>query len=212
MCGLPGHMQADASHVLRNALIDAVFFAPVFALILARWLPRYYRSKEIYALNAAIILLAFGAMVWYFPSRAEYAGSVATSFPVEAVEYLNAHTVPEPMYNSYEFGGYLLWARGPQHRVFTDGRVEIYEPAGVLSDQVALLNLEPGSLAILEKYRIQSCLLLPGEPLSTVLKALPDWQKVFEDSHSVLFVRRKIEVVQRPGASDQNRHLADGGI
>ena len=139
------------------------FFAPVLVVILARWVPKYERGKEIYALNAAIIVGVVAAMVWYFPSRSDYASIVAKSFPVAAVEYLNTHSVPGPMYNSYFFGGYLIFARGPEHKVFIDGRGEIYEPAGVLSDDVELINLHPGSLSILQKYNIQSCLLLRGE-------------------------------------------------
>ena len=152
-----------------------------------------------------------GAMVWYFPSRSDYPRIVDKNFPVAAVQYLDTHSVPGPMYNSYEFGGYLLWARGPEHKVFIDGRGEVYEHAGVLSDQIALLNLEPGSLAILQKYNIQSCLLLPGEALSTVLAALPDWQKVYEDDHSVLFVRRQSDALQRPEAPTAQHDAVGGG-
>ncbi len=175
---------------LRFLSLFVVFFAPVLAVILARWLPRYNRAKEIYALNAAIILGVLGAMVWYFPSRSDYTRIVDSNLPVAAVQFLNTHSVPIPMFNSYEFGGYLLWARGPEHKVFIDGRGELYEPAGVLSDYVQLANFKPGSLAILQKYNIQSCLLSPGEPLSTVLAALPEWQKVYGDDEAVLFVRR----------------------
>jgi hypothetical protein len=166
-------------------------FAPVLVVILARWLPKYDRAKEIYALNAAVILGIVGAMVWYFPSRSDYMRIVDKNFPVAAVQYLDTHSVPGPMHNSYRFGGYLLWARGPEHKVFIDGRTEIYEPAGVLSDQITLLNLAPGSLAVLQKYKIQSCLLWRGEPLATVLAALPEWQRVYADDTSVLFVRRQ---------------------
>jgi hypothetical protein len=129
-------------------------------------------------------------MVWYFPTNIEYTHLVKTKFPVAAVQYLDTHSVPSPMYNSYEFGGYLLWRRAPQHKVFIDGRTEVYERAGVLEDQVALLNLTPGSLAVLDKYGIQSCLLLPGEGLATVLAASPEWQKVYSDDITILFVRR----------------------
>ena len=182
-------------------------------VILARWIPKYDRAKEIYALNAAIILGILAAMVWNFPSRSDYTRIVDKNFPVAAVQYLNTHSVPGPMYNSYEFGGYLLWARGPEHKVFIDGRTEIYENAGILSDQVELLNLKPGSLAILQKYNIQSCLLSPGEALATVLAALPEWQKVYADDRSVLFVRRQSEVMQRPEIpTAQNDHIAGGGI
>ena len=174
------------------------FFAPIFVVILARWVPKYDRAKEIYALNAAIILGLVAVMTWYFPSRNDYARIVEKSFPVAAVEYLNTHSVPGPTYNSYFFGGYLIFARGPESKVFIDGRGDIYERAGVLSDYVALVNLQPGSLTVLQKYNIQSCLLSRGEGLSTILAALPGWQKVYEDGNAVLFVKQQGEVLKRP--------------
>jgi hypothetical protein len=197
---------------LRFLSLFVAFFAPVFVVILARWLPRYDRAKEIYALNAAVMLGIVGAMLWYFPSRSDYTRIVNRNFPVAAVQYLNSHSVPGPMYNTYQFGGYLLWARGPEHKVFIDGRTEVYEQAGIFSDQVDLINLKPGSLAVLQKYNIQSCLLVPGEPLSTVLAALTDWQKVYEDNNAVLFVRRQSDVMQRPEVPlAQYDHVAGGG-
>ena len=183
-----------------------IFFAPLFVVILARWVPKYDRAKELYALNAAIITGIIGAMVWFSPSQGDYTRIVNKNFPVAAVQYLNTHSVPGPMYNSYEFGGYLLWARGPEHKVFIDGRGDVYEPAGILPDQVSLLNLKPGSLSVLEKYGIQSCLLSPGEALATVLTALPEWQRVYADGRTVLFVRRQSDVPERlEGPIAQNR-------
>jgi len=52
------------------------------------------------------------------------------------------------------------------------------------------MNIKPDALSVLQKYGFQSCLLEHDEPLTTVLAALPDWQKTYEDSTSVLFVRR----------------------
>ena len=48
----------------------------------------------------------------------------------------------------------------------------------------------PGALSILQKYGFQSCLVNHDEPLATLLAALPDWQKVYEDETSILFVQR----------------------
>lgn len=175
---------------IRFLSLFALFFAPLFVEVLARWIPRYDRAKEIYALNALIIFSIVAGMLWYFPSTADYTRIVRENFPVEAVEYLNTHHVPEPMYNSYAFGGYLVLTRAPEHKVFIDGRGDFYEDAGVFSDDAKLMALKPGSLDILQKYRIQSCLLVPDEPLATILAALPEWQQVYGDGTSAIFVRR----------------------
>jgi len=175
----------------RFLTLFAVFSAPVVAVVLSRWVPAYERRKEVYTLNAALILSLAGAMVWYTPSQGDYAREVEQHFPVAAGRYLDTHALPGPMYNSYGFGGYLLWTRGAEQKVFVDGRTEVYERAGVFQDQVALANLKPGSLAILDKYKIQSCMLVPGEPLAAVLAVLPDWQKVYDGADAILFVRKQ---------------------
>jgi hypothetical protein len=176
---------------------------------LTPWVPRYDRAKEIYALNAAIMLGLVAGMACFFPSRSDYARIVETSFPVAAAQYLNTHPVPGPMYNKYAFGGYLIFARGPEHKVFIDGRSEVYERAGVLSDDFQLINLHPGSLAVLQKYNIQSCLLSPGDALATVLAALPEWRKVYADETSVLFVRREGDA--QPGQEAHSAQIDRAG-
>jgi hypothetical protein len=194
---------------VRFLFLCAAIFAPIVVVVLAPWIPKYDRTQELYVLNAAIIVSLLAAMVWYFPSRDYYSHSVQESFPVMAVQYLNTHSVPGPMYNSYYFGGYLIFARGPEHKVFIDGRGDVYERAGVFSDQVALVNLKPGFLAILQKYNIQSCLLSPGDGLSTTLAALPEWQQAYTDDQSVIFVRRPSEVSEeRDVRATQMEHAA----
>jgi hypothetical protein len=94
------------------------------------------------------------------------------------------------MYNTYGFGGYLIFSRGPEHKVFLDGRSELYERGGVLADYLEIADLKPNAIAILQKYGFESCLIKRDEALATVLAALPDWRKEYEDGTSVLFVRR----------------------
>jgi hypothetical protein len=174
---------------MRFLLVFVPFCGLPLSVILADWLSPYDRAKEIYLLNGAVMLAVAVAMVWYFPSQAAYASVVDEAYPVAAVHYLESHSVSGPMYNSYEFGGYMLWTRSPKNRVFIDGRTDLYERSGVLSDYLALAALKPGSLSVLDKYEIQSCLLWRSEPLAIVLGQLPEWQKVYTDDRIILFVR-----------------------
>lgn len=174
----------------RFLLVFVPFFAPLLATLLARWVPPYMRAKDRYLLNAFLMAVLLALVIRYFPSRASLEGIVAGKSPVGAVEYLEHHSVPGPMFNNYGFGGYLVWSRAPQHKVFIDGRGDLYERGGVLADYVEVANIKPDLLSMLQKYGTQSCLLEHDEPLATVLAALPDWQRVYEDQTSVLFVRR----------------------
>jgi hypothetical protein len=175
---------------LRFVLFFVPFTAPLLATLLARWMPRYDRAKDQYVLNAVLMTLVVAAMVRYFPARADLQRTVARDFPVKAVEYLRQHAVPIPMYNTYGYGGYLVWSRWPERKVFIDGRGDLYEVNGVFSDYLEVAQLKPAAFTVLQIYGIQSCLLNRQEPLATVLAAQPGWQRLYSDDVSVLYVRR----------------------
>lgn len=183
---------------VRFILVFVPFFAPLLATVLARWIDSYHRTKDKYVLNGLLMAGVVIAMVHYFPTRANLEGKVADAFPVQAVEYLQQHAIPGPMFDSYGFGGYLIWSMSPQQKIFIDGRSEIYEHGGVLRDYSDLTQMKPGGLDVLRRYKIQSCLLERNEPLSVVLSALPDWEKIYSDHTGVLFVRRKANAASEP--------------
>jgi hypothetical protein len=140
--------------------------------------------------NAILMAAVIICMVWYFTTRQEMQEAVSRRFPVRAVEYLRQHAVPGPMYNTYGYGGYLIWAL-PGQKVFIDGRGDLYEVGGAFSDYLEVSNLKPAAFAVLRFYGIRSCLLERSEPFATVLSAHPDWQQAYSDDVSVLFVKRE---------------------
>ena len=172
---------------LRFVLLFVPFFVPLLATVAAGWLPRYDATKNKYILNAVLMAGVITAMVHYFPSRAFLNEKVAERFPAKAVDYLLAHSVPGPMFNSYGFGGYLIW-KG--QKVFIDGRGDLYERGGVFSDHLQVVWLKPAGLAVLRNYGIQSCLIERDSQLATLLKVSPEWRQLYSDSTSVLFVRQ----------------------
>jgi hypothetical protein len=176
---------------VRFLLLFVPFFAPLFATLLARWLPPYDRKKDHYILNAILMAAVVAAMVKYFPTRTDIQQIVARSFPVRAVEYLHQHPVPGPLYNTYGYGGYLIWAL-PEQKVFIDGRGDLYEDGGAFSEYLEVADLKPAAFTVLRAHRIQSCLLERKEALATVLTAHPDWEQRYSDDVSVLFVRRTV--------------------
>jgi hypothetical protein len=173
----------------RFLLIFVPFFTPVFATMLARWVPGYQREKDPYVLNAALMTVMLGAMIHYFPSRSQVEDNVSAHFPVNAVNYLKDHPVSGPMFNSYGFGGYLVYSRGDEHKVFIDGRGELYEHAGVFADYLHITLIKPGLLGILRNYGIKECLVGREDPIAVFLAALPEWKQVYTDPVSVIFVR-----------------------
>jgi hypothetical protein len=176
-----------ALHV-RFVLLFVPFCIPILATILARWVPGYQRAKDKYVLNALLMTAMAVGFVHYFPSRDKLNTRVEERFPVQALEYMRQHSVPGPMLNTYAFGGYLVWAG---QKVFIDGRGDLYERGGVLSDYMHISRLKPGTLAVVKSYGVRSCLLERDEPLATLLSSVPGWKRVYADKLSALFVREE---------------------
>ena len=172
---------------VRFILLFVPFCAPVFATMLARWVPAYMRSKDKYIANAVLMAAVVAAMIHYFPKRAALDKKVAETYPVAALAYLDAHPIPGKMLDYYGFGGYLVFVGRP---VFIDGRGDLYERSGVFGDYVHLNEFEAGSLGILRNYGIEVCLLGAKQSLAAVLSVTPEWRRVYSDDTSVIFVRQ----------------------
>lgn len=181
----------------RFVILFAVVFAPLVAALLARYVPPYEPEKDKHIANAVLLVLIVLAIGRGIPSRKELATRITKDFPVAAVQYLRHHSVPGPMYNDYGFGGYLLWALGPEHKIFIDGRGDFYEQAGVFSDYINVQDIHPDALAILQTYDINSCIVQRESPLATLLRARSDWKEIYKDPLSSIFVTER----HRPSAT-----------
>jgi hypothetical protein len=174
----------------RFLLVFVPLFAPIMATYFARRLPGYDAAKESYAMNAVSIAVILLAAVVLMPSNRKLQESLRRTYPVDAVEYLRAHPVPNGMFNDDHWGGFLIWSLGPQHKVFIDGRLDIYEYAGVLADYVVIARADQSAFVLFQKYGIRACLLPREGPLAARLAGSPDWEKAYEDDRSVIFLLR----------------------
>ena len=171
---------------IRFLFLLGIVVAPVLAKLLD-FMPPYQPEIDKRLLNALLMLLMMGSMVYYWPSAAELQRAVDQGYPTEALAYLKAHPPATPMMNFYLWGGYLEW-NDRSVKVFVDSRVDIFEYAGVFGDYIDLLGLkEPKK--ILDKYGIRSVLFPPDEPLTYALEHDPGWRVLYRDRVSVLLER-----------------------
>jgi hypothetical protein len=200
---------ATAAHA-RFLMFFVPVFAPMLAGLLARWTPPLAESGDRYFLNAALILMIGAGVVAFLPRSRELEDAMRRRLPLRAVEYLNGHQVPEPMFNDSDWGGYLIASRGPAHKVFIDGRFDVYEYSGVLPDYLRIMQASPQAMRLLAKYNIQSCLLERGSALAGLLATQPAWQKVYTDEISALYVRAPVDLLQRRALARHSRfYLAE---
>jgi hypothetical protein len=167
----------------------AIVFTPLLAGLLGRWISKYEPSREDFIRNAILATAVVLAIIWIFPARQYLERAAHAPYPEQAMDYLRDHPQPAPLLNKLDWGGYLLYRLGPEHRVFIDGRIDIYEYSGVFADYEPIMNLDESAPRLLRKYDVRSCLISATAPLATFLENSPEWHKVYSDQKSVLFAR-----------------------
>ena len=197
---------------IRFVLAFVPFCVPMFATIVARWFPDYDPDNDKYVLNAILMAAVVGAIAWYFPSRADLEAIMVEKWPVKAVNYLKQHPAPQPMYNNYGYGGYLVYQLSDTNKVFIDGRGDIYERRGVLADYLSVSRMSVAGPKLLEVYGIQSCLIAHDEALRTLLDATPGWEKIYADPLTVLFVRKAKPAASAGTQSDLSPKASETGL
>ncbi|MGD0300689.1 MAG: hypothetical protein ABSE86_26690 [Bryobacteraceae bacterium] len=182
----------------RNILLIG-FLAPI---LIAAWFPRRFRTPRFIGLAAIALLVAtlvtgvargrffqFRAALWQYPSG--------------AVDFLRAHAISKPMFNTYEYGGYLIWKLWPQERTFVDGRAlneSVYQDyRSILYNSSPTPNvLGTECQRLLDRYAVRVIVMNTFEyvtgafyPLALALgnPSTSDWQLVYEDPQSVIFLR-----------------------
>lgn len=112
---------------------------------------------------------------------------VAANTPEAAVQAAVRAGVIGPVFNSYRFGGYLVYSGVP---VFIDGRADMYGDAMVKRQLDAVSLGKPEDLPqLLEDYRIGWTLLESDAPALALLDRMPGWRRIYADAVAVVHVR-----------------------
>jgi hypothetical protein len=172
----------------RNGVIASIFLAPM----LGRWHgDAVSRLKPRAAIAISVVMIAVMAAAVVVRER----GGRALRFevdheqlPVYATTFIREQGLKGPMFNDYNFGGYLLWKAWPDLPVFIDGRTEVYR-GPVLETYLRVINGAPDWEVILRRYEIAFCVVRPNRPVARLLLSSAEWDLVYFDYNSVIFVR-----------------------
>jgi len=188
---LAGVFAAAALTAFRNEMLLGVV-APILIADYFPWKRRLPRAAQYAAAAALAAGLVWGAGTGrFFQLRA-----AEWRFPAEAVRFLREHGIRGPLFNTYEYGGYLIWQG---ERVFIDGRALSEQ---VFQDYRLILGSPPGDAArelTLQRYGVTAVVangfeynsgtLYPLVPALTSSPAETGWHLVYEDPQALIFVR-----------------------
>jgi hypothetical protein len=178
---------AAASH-RRMLFVFGILAAPILSRLFSTLWEGYNAEQDRPFTNAVFIAASLLTMLRAFPDQQILARQVDERNPVKAVEFMRTNHLSGRMLNEYVYGGYLIWA-APEHPVFVDGRSDVFEWTGVLDafGKWATLQSDPNEL--LDRYRIDFCLLNRKSPMAVVLPMLHNWTAAYSDNNSVIFIR-----------------------
>lgn len=108
--------------------------------------------------------------------------------PVKVTAHLASERPPGPMFNSYNWGGYLMYFL-PDYPVFVDGRTDLYGDTFLTNDYLKTATGGPAWRETLDKYGVNLVVVEAQSGLASNLRDEPGWKLDYEDEMAVVFVR-----------------------
>ena len=188
----------------RNISVFAVVAVPVLTVHLDSMLeergwnfkPRSRVSRSQSRINTAlVVLIVLGVIGNTFAilNKETVDTTQRARLPVQAAEFIAAERPAGLMFNSYNWGGYLLWAL-PDYPVYVDGRTDLYGSDFLLRWMRAATG-QPEWREILDEDGINLVVIEQGSGLAERLSEADDWVQIYpnldyiDDLMVVIYVR-----------------------
>ncbi len=126
------------------------------------------------------------------PDQADRRDSLSVQTPVGAVEHLKKHPPCGQVFNTFEWGDYLLWAGPKEIQVFVASHVHLV-PRAVWLHYRQILHAAPGWEETLVRYGVNTIVIdrAGHKSLTNRLRQNDDWQIDYADRRSIVFTRKK---------------------
>jgi hypothetical protein len=142
------------------------------------------------ALLLMLVLLAAGVKVGSDLVSLQDPEVWGRGLPIKAAEYLHHHELPGQMFNTYNWGGYLIWSLFPDRPVFVDGRTDLYAlNSQVLEDYSQVHWIRPGWSQVLDDYDIGYVITERTGLLDLMLAETGGWNTVYQDDVAIVYAR-----------------------
>ena len=154
---------------------------------------RQWIAPTLLIFSACSLLLVWSGWYWILSSSKNSTICHDKLYPVGAVQFIKEHSYPGPLFNDFDWGGYLIWNL-PDYPVAVDGRTNFYGEK-LLKQSMASWSADASweQDPALARARL---IIAPKKredkefPLTELLRSrTTDWRLVYEDHTALVFVR-----------------------
>lgn len=178
----------------RNIPLFALIAIPVLSAQLAAWIPlragKSQTPRAAQIINGGIaVALVLVAVFRVGSVLANQSNVEREKFPAGAVEWIQQNRPAPNLYNSYSWGGYLIWRLYPDYQVYIDGRADVHGDA-FIENYLEIYRASPNWQAELAQRGVRFVLIEPDAPLASTLANDSMWNQVYSDPQSVIYQKK----------------------
>jgi hypothetical protein len=178
---------------VRNVPLFAIVVIPVMAEqldYLLKFRPIAHAQSRIFRYIAPMVISAMIVVLVmsFIQVTKNQQKSEAENFPKDAVDWIISNKPTGNIFNSYNWGGYIIWRLYPEYLVYIDGRADLYGKE-FFSNYIKIDLAKPGWEEKLNQENIRIVLMEFDSRLADALRQSSAWKKQFEDNVSVIFLR-----------------------
>ncbi|MHC4876589.1 MAG: hypothetical protein ACYTGL_08825 [Planctomycetota bacterium] len=117
---------------------------------------------------------------------------VSMNTPVEATKYLVDNPPEGLVFNTYEWGDYMVWAGPKDMQVMVTSHAHLV-PHEVWDDYMGMIEMRSGWDSMLDRYGVNTVVLDKQYRSGMIDRFRPseDWRRVYEDDRAAIFERRE---------------------
>ena len=134
------------------------------------------------------IVLVIASTCWFTRASSEkLLAKTAATFPAGAVEFVKTRRLSGPLFNDFNWGGYLIWNL-PELPVSIDGRTNVHGTPRILRSAATWQGRHDWN----SDLELQQARLVIGpvdSPLCSLLRGDPHYHLAYEDSLTSVFTR-----------------------
>ncbi len=179
----------------RNIGLFALIGAPILARhAAALWAKSPWGTRRLSRGNPVlnwivliVVMTAAAIKVVYPVLPGVQAKAERDTLPMAAADWIAKHKPAGQMFNSYNWGGYLLWRLWPEYPVFVDGRTDVYD--AFLREYAKAVFVQPGFESVFDQHDVGFIVIEKESPLAAILAKSVRWREAYQDEMAVIYTR-----------------------